>query len=419
MKAFRRGQSSRTLAGIIAGSVLLLSFQNCGKAGFDSELDSTLDYGVADANLSAKYGAAQAAKVEGIPFAYNTTFDTLTYNSCAESHLRFKKQFDSLKIGAFATGGIHLNNDFYNYVDQNFHPIYPETQLDTVQYKELLADSPVNKGVKANVALRVKNRLTDILTTSNSVQEGTDLIYVLSELSNPLVSESFINRNIARYFPFSPDLKNVEAVVNFNASEELAKAYRETLNNQAVLALTYQPANAAEVQQVVKPTGAGNAVAYGKGYVLNFTAFVGTEGGRASNPLRVINSVYEYDLNNQSASGLSWDCSRKYRIVRKEDRATRCPAMTPARMANAAVRNQLSIAYRQLKADEWDINTDLGCAVPIGNDSCYKEENLAAQGFAEVEYSTANECFSPTEVPYPSGTPTSKCMHFITVCTRP
>lgn len=419
MISFRKGQRSRTFAGVITGSLLLLSFQNCGKAGFDSDLGSTTDYGVSDSTLSAKYGAAQAAKVEAVPFAYNVTFDTITYNSCSETHLRFKNQFSSLKVGAYASGGVNLTNDFYSYVDTNFNPIYPATELSSVQYKEILADSPVNKNVTANIAFRVKNRLTDILTTSNSVQEGSDLVYLVSQLSNPLVSESFINRTVARYFPFSPDAKNVEAAMNFNSSEALAKAYRESLNNGAVLALTYQPPNVAEVQQIVKPAGAGNAVAYGRGYALNFSAFVDpVDGGRASNPLRVINSVYEYDLRNQNSTGISWDCSLKYKVVRKEDRAAQCPAMTYARLSNAAVRAELAIAYRQLKSDEWDINVDRKCAVPIGNDSCYKEENLAAQGFAEVEYSTARECFSPTET-YSNGTPTSKCQHFITVCRRP
>ncbi len=87
-----------------------MSFQNCGKAGFDSNLDSELDAGLSDAELSAKYGSSTAAKVKDIPFAPEATFDTITYNSCADDHLGSNPAFTSLKAGAYKTGGIKLKN---------------------------------------------------------------------------------------------------------------------------------------------------------------------------------------------------------------------------------------------------------------------------------------------------------------------
>ncbi|WP_295901440.1 hypothetical protein [uncultured Bdellovibrio sp.] len=415
----------RAASGIVASFILVVSFQNCGKAGFDSELDSTLSAGTSDAALSAKYGTTTASKVSSIPFAYDAGFDTITYNSCAETHLRNNKAFTSLQAGAFTTGGIKIKDEFFDYADQNFKPVYPATSLSLNQYKEFLQDSPANAGAVPTVGIRVKNSLTDVYTTNSQVTLWSDIIPMVGTLTDALVMDSFLTANqnnevqkgvTANYFPFSPEQRVMDSGISFNASEELAEEFRNIFMSAGILALTYMPTNAEEVYKVRSPSSAYPVkTAYGKGYSLTFTPLPGTNA--STNPNRTLAQVIETDLASPGVGAKNWNCNRKYAVIRSQDAASLCPALTYAQMKDANVRTELSIMRRHLRADQWDVNPLRGCVVPKNGISCYKEENLAAKGFAEVEYDLSKECFRPNGS-YGGATPTSKCLHFVTVCTR-
>lgn len=408
----------RAAGGILASFVLVVSFQNCGKAGFDAELDSTLDSGMSDAALAAKYGESTAAKVQAIPFAFESTIDTITYNSCADTSLRNNTAFSSLKVGAFTSGGIKIKDEFFNYADQNFKPVYPEPTLTENQYKEYLADSPANNGAVANMAIRVKNSLTDVYTATNNVVLWTDIVPLVGNLTDSLVMDAYGTKGVtANYFPFSPEARVMEAALNFNTSEELAEEYRNIFMSSGVLALTYMADNA-EIYKVRAATDAYPVKsAYGKGYSLAFVPGSSAAGVHSGNPNRVLASVLETDLSGTGVGAKNWNCNRAYRVVRKEDRASYCPEHTFADLSNSSIRQELAVMRRHLRADQWDVNVSYRCVVPKGATSCYKEENMAAKGFAEVEYDTTKECFR-TNGTYSGAIPSSKCMHYVTVCTR-
>lgn len=419
----------RAASGIIASFILVVSFQNCGKAGFDSELDSTLAAGTSDAALSAKYGESTAAKVSSIPFAFDAGFDTITYNSCAETHLRNNKAFTSLQAGAYTTAGVKIKDEFFAYADSNFKPVHPETALSLNQYKEFLADSPANAGAVATAAIRVKNSLTDVYTTSSQVTLWSDVVPMVGKLTDPLVMDAFLKQDdatkvvqkgiTANYFPFSPEQRVMEANLNFNSSEELSEEFRNIFMSSGVLSLTYMPANAEEIYKVRSPSSAYPVKsAYGKGYSLTFTPYP-TSPSASTNPNRVLAQVVETDLSSPGVGAKTWNCqNRMYRIIRAQDAASLCPNHTYNEIKNnPTIRTELSIMRRHLRADQWDVNVALRCVVPKGGISCYKEENLAAKGFAEVEYDVSKECFRSNGT-YGGAIPTSKCMHYVTVCTR-
>lgn len=405
----------RAVSGIAASFLLVVSFQNCGKAGFDADLDSNLESGSSDAALSAKYGESTAAKVQAIPFAFDATFDTITYNSCAESQLRTSNAFFSIKAGAYTTGGIKIKDEFYAYADQNFKPIYPEPTLTENQYKQYLADSPVNNGAVPSMAVRVKNSLTDVYTTNKSVTLWSDVIPMVGTLTDSLVMDSFAQKGItANYFPFSPEQRVLEAGINFNSSEELAEEFRNIFMNSGVLSLTYMASNT----EIYKLRSASDAypvkTAYGKAYNLTFSPYA-VSGGATNNPNHILSQINETDLSSPGVGSKFWNCSRRFSVIRAQDAAAYCPNHTYDQLKDPFIRAELEIARRHLRADQWDVNVTNRCAVPKGGVSCYKEE--AVGGAPVVEYDLTKECFR-SNGSYAGAVPSSKCMHFITVCTR-
>lgn len=416
MKVRFKKATWRAAGGIFASFLLVVSFQNCGKAGFDSDLGSSSDGALTEADLSAKYGSTMGAKVSSIPFAFDSGFDTITYNSCADTHLRNNNAFFSIKAGAYSTGGIKLTNEFYSYADSNFKPVYPATSLTENQYKEYLADSPANSGAVANMAIRVKNSLTDVYTASGKLSLWTDIVPLVAPLTDSLVMDSFAQKGVtANYFPFSPESRVLEAAVNFNSSESLANEYRSVFMTAGVLSLTYM-VNNGELYQVRSPSSATPVkTAYGKGYSLTFTP-APVSGAAVNNPNNILAGIAEYDLQSPTGGTKSWKCDRKYAVVRAQDASSLCPAQSYSDIAgNSTYRSELAIMRRHLRADQWDVNVAARCVVPKGGVSCYKEESI--NGSPVVEYDLTKECFRENGS-YAGATPNSRCLHWVTVCTR-
>lgn len=409
---------SRTAVGVTASLVLVLFFQNCGKAGFDADLDESSYNGSSDAALTAKYGSATAAKVAGIPFAFDASFDQIAYNSCADENIRNNSAFFSIKAGAYSTGGIKLSNEFYEYVDQRFSPIYPEPAITNNQYKEFLADSPANNGAIPAMAIRVKNSLDSVFSSSNRVTTGVDVLPMVSTLTDGRVMESLVGKgNTATYFPFSEEFRVMEATLTLNSNEAAAEQFRSTLTDSGgVLTLGYMDTKM-ENYQIRSPSNESPLrTAYGKGYQFSFSQYP-VSGGRANNPHNVIASLTEYDLSSPATTGRQWNCNNRMVVVRAQD-AARCPAHNYADLKNATIRSKLEMVRRQLRADQWDVNVSLGCAVPKGNVSCYKEEVLNGNPVG-VEYDLTKECFRSTNAVYTTTPkPTARCAQFITICTR-
>ncbi|MNJ91190.1 hypothetical protein D3C87_88370 [compost metagenome] len=417
----------RAASGIVGSFLLVVSFQNCGKAGFDGSLDESIDL-TSDAALSIKYGGSTAAKVANIPFAYDATFDQIAYNSCAKAGLQQSQGYFSIMAGAYGTfgGGTKLSQQFFNYTDANFNPIYPETRLSENQYREYLADSPANSEAQPLLAIRSSDRLTDIHSSNSSATLGIDVIPMLSSLTDTLLMASVTKQGTtASYFPFSSEGKVLEGKLTFNKDESLAQAFRDDLMGNGLMTLAYTKKNG-EINEVRAPSSAYPVKkAYGRGYKLTFGNTNAVMGGssRANNPANILTEVYEGSLENPSSVGVQWNChiTRRYMVVRPQDAATVCPAEAVDNLANANYRHELQIVRRHLRADQWDVNLARRCVVPkLGaSTSCYAEEQIQGQS-AGVQYDRSLECFQSNKDAghYANGIPVKRCAQFISVCTR-
>lgn len=429
MKMLINKAKLRTFGGIAASLTLLMSFQNCGKAGFDGgaeELSST-----SDAALAAKYGETGATKVSAIPFAFDATFDQIAYNSCSRAGLQTSKGYFTLSAGAYGDfgGGVRVKDSFFDYADSNFKPIYPETSLTENQYREYLADSPENNGAQPMMAIRTSNSLTDIHSPNTSATLGADVMNMVSVLTDSLLMVSLSQKGtIASYLPFSSEQKVLEGKLTFNTSEDLAQGFRDDLMGAGVLTITYSKSGG-QVNDVRGPATAVAAYpvkkAYGRSYKLGFgnVAAYRSDGTIASNPNNILTDIWESDLENPSA-GNQWNCdySRRYMVVRNQDAATVCPQEDASVLSNAAYRKELQIVRRHLRADQWDVNVSLRCAVPKTGTSlaCYTEETFNGNAVG-VNYNRTQECFQSNKdtSSYTSGSiPKVRCAQFISICTR-
>lgn len=419
MKARWSKTTWRAVSGIVASLILVLSFQNCGKAGFDAELDSSIDPSLSDAELVAKYGSTQASRITNIPFSLDARFDQITYNSCAETQLTGNDTFFSLKAGAYrpAVGGVKLRQTFIDYINSNFYPVYPETVISQNQYKQYLADSPKNANSVPVMAVRVKSSLNDVYSTTNAVVLNTDVVPMVGYLTDPGVMDSYVAGNApsATFFPFSSQFKVLEAKMNFNSSEGLARNYRNILMNTGALTLAYMEDSTTPYKPRSPASSTTLATAYGRGYAFTFSQPTGATV--ANIPSNNIYAIREYDLENPSATVANWDCSRKYKIIRSQDAATYCPAHSISDLTNETIRAEMEIVRRQYPADQWDFNVSHRCAVPKGSVSCYKEETY--QGAAVgANYSLTSDCFQPYGT-YTGSTPLPRCAQFISICLKP
>jgi hypothetical protein len=418
MKARWSKTTWRAVSGIVASLILVLSFQNCGKAGFDAELDSSIDSSLSDAELVAKYGSTQAGRIAGIPFSFDARFDQITYNSCAETQLTGNDAFFSLKAGAYrpAVGGVKLRQTFIDYINSNFYPIYPETTISQNQYKQYLADSPKNANSVPVMAVRVKSSLNDVYSTTNAVVLNTDVIPMVGYLTEPGVMDSYVAGNApsATFFPFSAQFKVLEAKMNFNSSEGLARNYRNILMNSGALTLAYMEDSTTPFKPRSPASSTTLTTAYGRGYAFTFSQPTGATV--ANIPSNNIYAIREYDLENPSVAVANWDCSRKYKIIRSQDAASLCPAHTISDLTNESIRAEMEIVRRQYPADQWDFNVNYRCAVPKGSVSCYKEESFQGTPVG-VNYGLTTDCFQPYGT-YTGSTPLPRCAQFISICLK-
>jgi len=418
MRKHLASSKARFIASMMFIGLLLFSFQNCGKAGFDADLDSNVEGGTADAALTEKYGQSTAEKVQGIPFAFQGGFDTITYNSCAEPHLKSAPGFFTIAAGAFSSQGISLKTEFFDYADENFKPIYPETRLSENQYREFLADSPVNKNVMGNMAIRAKSDLSYLSAVLDAPAIEKDVIPLAGNLSSSLVMDALFPRGTAaRYFQFSPEKKNIDSYLVLNSDEAVAEKLREVLTDSSALTFTFR-SESKEVSEIASPTkGQPLKAAYGRGYILSFAP---TPGSGANNPRRIISSISEYDLaTNKTVAGAQWYCDRLW-VASTKDQAkypTLCPAMTFDDLKDQNVRTLLSYWRRHLRPDQWDVNVKKGCVIPKGDNSCYKEQQATPTSDV-VDYSGNSECFRANRTDYIGAVPNTACVHFVSLCIR-
>lgn len=427
---------------------LLFSFQNCGKAGFSSigdELSSSTTKNSIEANA---------------PFAYKTSFDTIAYNSCSGTGTVSKAPFFTFRAGAYATEGVQVSKEFFDYAKSKLRPSYPNTEIIPEQYRQLLANSPANQSAQLQFSVRQLSNVRaadSMIRSGNTPILGSDYINILGPMSDERwglslfkgVTAATVEPDPVRYFESGQrGFRSVEVSHQWSNSETQAQSVRDMFNREAVLALTAEDSTSGSA----RGPGEDKGRAYGTGFKLSFgvenPAFLSTcvpvvntsndtyagcsqnfYNNPAPNSLNPDNSmiaIQEMDLvTGQIENPAAWSCepAMRFLVVRLADQATLCPKgedktnLDLGRFGNvASYYRQLEIVRRVLPADQWDVNLTRRCAVPKEGD-CYPQEKINGRT-PRVQYDTTKTCFRAVDGVGYTTAPTEVCAHFVSICTK-
>ncbi|RYZ89838.1 MAG: hypothetical protein EOP06_08740 [Proteobacteria bacterium] len=407
-------KSSLVIAG---GGVLIFSFQNCGKAGFDDALDTT-SIGTVD------------AKSASAPFAYDASFDQITYNSCANTGASNKPGFFSFRAGSYVGAGVNVRPEFFTYAKSNLKPAYPATEITVEQYKAFAAGTPENSEATLQLSLRTRGAPNQLLTAGGAAPIlGYDFVNLMMDLTDDRMLEPVFRSMGAsvNFFPLASTVTQrvMEGSISYNKDIGMAHSVRNELINGRMLALTYTAFRGAPYGARAPANNSDATVAYGRGYIMNFSTEIAPytillNGNPAVqpdiyNPNNTLVGIQEVNLEQPSVStGAAWNCpqARRYVIMRVQDAAA-CPADSYDRLADANYRAELEVARRHLRPDQWDISVDRRCAVPKSG-SCYMNNSGVEEA---VEYNQANQCYyGVTGVP--TRNVTNRCAEYISICNK-
>lgn len=376
-----------------------------------------------------------------IPFAYDTTVDTISYMSCSNVPAAAPpRAVYTFRAGAY-------NND----TSANAGPAglglslgaWPYFQSMLVNKRaQMLSKMPENIGTFAQLALRTSSDLQgSILTASSgSASPSTDYFNFLDSLDSGAIVQRVAGLQTQRekvsYFSGIAGLSGrlLEGSLYFGANETLASSVRQNLGNGALLTLTYTNPSASAPYSARAPAGVPKYRAYGRGFNFVFTLDL---DNYTSADTRVVDRVNEIDLLTglTSGSGIgAWDCSisDRYVIIRGEDAASGIPNWCHAQSdldiinsgANSTIqaqlRAQLARARNVLRAEDWYVDPVHLCILPkqtqnVGsdNDGCYGNLDSGVS----VNYNKRTTTGTVTTCSGNVGS-TSICPHYVSICAR-
>jgi hypothetical protein len=429
MRTVVRSRLLKSFSATFVVGATFFAFQNCGKAGFDNASE--------DATVIA------SSKDTSAPFAYNASFDQITYNSCFGVGLSTNPAFFTLKAGAYDGGGVKMTQEFLTYAKEKLKPSYPSTEVTVEQMKSFVGETAENAAPTLQMALRTRGAPQQVRNpTGSSPSLNTDFMNLMTDLTDDRIMEPIFRAlgGVANYFPLasSQAQRLMEAKITYNTDEALAYSLRNDLSNNGMLALTYtgppgSSAFAARVPSSASSTNTAGAtvtdttVAYGHGYNLAFAADIApmtqrlhpgkTVAPNSRNPNNILVSIQEANLENPSVStGAVWSCdqTRRYVVVKAGDVASICPADSVDRMGDVNYRRELEIVRRHLPAEQWDVSIDRRCVVPKSG-SCYN--NAGGTDEETVEYDQTLPCYQGIQG-LADPTVTKRCAQYLTICLR-
>lgn len=399
MKRFRHF-SLLTVVAVVGAVIIPVTFQNCGKAGFESQ--------PVEDEIVLNQVSTEAANA---PFAFDASYDQISYMGCFGQDALGKEGYYTIKAGAYEVGGMGVTEDFMTYAKTQIKPIYPATVASVDQIKQFLYDTPANSGAVPQMAIRVIQKLSDVRAAGSAATLGIDYINLLADPTDDRLMDPMVKapNSLINYFPMAPSsTRRMEAKLTYNSSENLAHNVRYDLGIYSMLTLTYS----ADGSSLPRTPSTNPAQAHGRGYLFRFTQ-PGTYPYAHDN---VIDSITERNLTGAGAA-VPWNCSpaRRYMIVRTADRVVQCPMDSIAEMNDPNYKKELEIVRRHLKAEHWDVSVKRRCVVPREGE-CYPRAGNGTQ--IPVEYNTAAACYNANGS-YPDGNiPTPWCAQFVSVCTR-
>lgn len=458
--------------GLLMGlSLILFTFQNCGRSGFETAGEDTL--------LSVS-GVTPTSK-DSTPIAFEVGLDAIAYNSCVPS-VRTTPGYSTIRATAGGSrGGARLTPQFMASAASQLVPILGNPQVLDVQYKQLIETT--NPGAEVQAAFRSISDL-QATYTGTSIDGTWGKMDGLSHDSwlTPLVDSA--RRRGNAFVGYSARAPSSTARFDFNFSQDFGsgsdywsgllsiQGFKSCVVNGCQgfgrfnLAVGFSEPSNKKLIRGPTSNSAAQVYAFGRGYRLDFGH---PRDPTSTNPnqvfmghgARALKGIFEYDLKTQNlvsdgATPNSWSCfeipimSPNKRGARDfpqtsaldnrvgADPASRQPLCNPMQ-GNLAVGNFTALRLEKVRellpASSWqlgfqNINGGLRlCAIPTGFD-CYPTE--AYQKFEAgvarpypyyVSYAPDEACINEenlaTELTKTGDAALDRvCGHYISVCTK-
>ncbi len=449
--------------GVVLGSatLILFSFQNCGRSNFE-----TYD----DADLLRSSGVALDKATSPVPFELG--LDAIAYNSCVPNNPAHEAYFTLRATAGGSRGGARLTQEFLSGPASQLKPILGNPDVIDVQYKQLI--EAMSPETEVQVALRATN---DYLA-AYAGKEPAGIWGRMDMLSHdawltPLVDSA--RRNGNQWVPYSARAPSSKGRFDFSFKMDLGSSYWQGLVNAqsfrtcvsqgcqgygrfAVAAGFSDPSNK-NVIRGPAATSTSQVSAYGRGYMLQ----LGYPDNRAEAGMRVVKGILEYNMQNQAQVvennvPTQWHCT-EIPIMSSSQRG---PASNPQTstwdrnkgsgaqpLCQPMTGNYASMNFNELKlakvrevlpSHQWQLGlqpfggTWRLCAIPVGFD-CYPNDQ-----YPNIQQNGSSQPF-PYYVSYFPGSPGEEkclnednlgielsktgqdaianvCAHYITVCTK-
>ncbi len=307
--------------GLVAVLSVIFLFQNCGKAGFDNM--ETVDESSVD---------ELDPKLASLPFPYKVSVNQIAHMSCP-MNVGSEKQvspYFSWKVGAFDNpadsptsvlnirqAGLELSEDFqtsWAKVSKTFN-----ATIQKEKFQEALKSLPGVSGAQLQMSFRKTNTpKVDLMPMPSGGNSPT------AKFLAPISSQEIVDQYVGTptgVFNLFPNVTNfysrfLESSLMVPSALGVADAALRANYDSSFLALGFVQE---ESNDLASP--GDDRYAYGKGFRIHFgvtNAHQGTALYPASDSLT---EVEEYDLENGTrTSGVGWDCSYRFKIVRPSDR---------------------------------------------------------------------------------------------------
>jgi hypothetical protein len=316
------GENMKRLLLVALGFIaLVLTFQNCGKAGFDQQ----------DVTGSTTNASSVDPKLAGVSFPYDVSVNQIAHMSCAMNTTpTAATPFFSWKVAAFEnpadvptaalnirTSGLKLRPEFITYFNSTTQSYTADAKKEYL--RKILKSHPLVGDSQLQLSFRdTQNPRTKLMQMPAGGNSPTALF--MAPLNSDGVVDKISSDQTKTYDFFAgvPDLasRGLEGKLIIPSSQGLNNTALQSNYDASYFVLGFQ--TSAESTNLSGP--AGDTKAYGKAY----RAIFGTSNphqGTTYYPARdSLVGINETDLETKAATGASWDCSYRFKIVRPQDR---------------------------------------------------------------------------------------------------
>lgn len=293
----------------IAGlAIIVFTFQNCGRSGFETAGEDTL--------LSVS-GVTPTSK-QTSPVAFDVGLDAIAYNSCVPSNRQASGYATVRATASGPKGGARLTQDFLTSAAGQLIPILGNPDVLDIQYKQLLESIESGAEVQASFRSSTDLQATYTGTAPNGVFGQMDYLSHDSWLT-PLVDSA--RRRGNAFTGYSARAPSNKARFDFSFSQDFGngtdyfsgllgiQGFRACVTQGCQgfgrfnLAVGFSEPSNPKLIRGPSAASAAQSLAYGRGYLFQFgppknpdnTSQVFIDHGN-----RAVKGIVEYDLRTQN-----------------------------------------------------------------------------------------------------------------------